>query len=121
MLATGEAIVCAHTFRRTTRESDDRHVRSAHRPNSVSPDIFADYAIFASSEFDPNEYANTVLAGEPYPPQPGSSRPTKTTGLEPAKEDISVAIAKLNYGIDDVSKQIKNVVRLFQFADVVRD
>ena len=35
----------------------------------------------------------------------------KPTGLEPAKEDISVAIAKLNYGIDDVSKQIKNVVR----------
>ncbi|KAH9166239.1 Golgi transport complex subunit 5-domain-containing protein [Lactarius sanguifluus] len=69
-----------------------------------------DYAIFATPEFDPNEYANTVLAGEPYPPQPGSSRPTKITGLEPAKEDISVAIAKLNYGIDDVSKQIKNVV-----------
>ncbi|KAH9023597.1 Golgi transport complex subunit 5-domain-containing protein [Lactarius deliciosus] len=69
-----------------------------------------DYAIFATSEFDPNEYANTVLAGEPYPPQPGSSRPTKISGLEPAKEDISVAIAKLNYGIDDVSKQIKNVV-----------
>lgn len=69
-----------------------------------------DYAIFATPEFDPNEYANTVLAGEPYPPQPGSSRPTKTSGLEPAKEDISVAIAKLNYGIDDVSKQIKNVV-----------
>ncbi|KAH9018023.1 Golgi transport complex subunit 5-domain-containing protein [Lactarius pseudohatsudake] len=69
-----------------------------------------DYAIFATPEFDPNEYANTVLAGEPYPPQPGSSRPAKITGLEPAKEDISVAIAKLNYGIDDVSKQIKNVV-----------
>lgn len=69
-----------------------------------------DYAIFASPEFDSNEYANSVLAGEPYPPQPGSYRPTKTTGLEPAKEDISVAIAKLNYGVDDVSKQIKNVV-----------
>ncbi|KAH9991771.1 Golgi transport complex subunit 5-domain-containing protein [Russula vinacea] len=41
---------------------------------------------------------------------PGSSRPAKPTGLEPAKEDISVAIAKLNYGIDDVSKQIKSVV-----------
>ena len=32
--------------------------------------------------------------------------------MEPAKEDISVAIAKLDYGIDDVSKQIKNVVSL---------
>jgi hypothetical protein len=58
-----------------------------------------------------NEYANAVLAGESYPPQPGSSRPAKLTGLEPAKEDISVAIAKLDYGIEDVSKQIKNVVR----------
>ncbi|KAI0267074.1 Golgi transport complex subunit 5-domain-containing protein [Gloeopeniophorella convolvens] len=69
-----------------------------------------DYAVFASSDFDANEYANAVLAGEPYPSQPGSSKPAKPTGLEPAKEDISVAIAKLNYGIDDVSKQIKNVV-----------
>ena len=53
-----------------------------------------------------------MLAGESYPPQSGSSRPAKLTGLEPAKEDISVAIAKLDYGIEDVSKQIKNVVRL---------
>ncbi|KAH9961505.1 Golgi transport complex subunit 5-domain-containing protein [Russula dissimulans] len=69
-----------------------------------------DYSIFESPQFDANEYANAVLAGEPYPLQPGSSRPAKPTGLEPAKEDISVAIAKLTYGIDDVSKQIKNVV-----------
>jgi hypothetical protein len=69
-----------------------------------------DYTIFESPDFDANEYANAVLAGESYPPQPGSSRPAKPTGLEPAKEDISVAIAKLNYGVDDVSKQIKNVV-----------
>lgn len=69
-----------------------------------------DYTIFESPDFDANEYANAVLAGESYPPQPGSSRPAKPTGLEPAKEDISVAIAKLDYGIEDVSKQIKNVV-----------
>ncbi|KAN0116391.1 Golgi transport complex subunit 5 domain containing protein [Russula decolorans] len=69
-----------------------------------------DYTIFESPDFDANEYANAVLAGESYPPQPGSSRSAKPTGLEPAKEDISVAIAKLDYGIEDVSKQIKNVV-----------
>jgi hypothetical protein len=46
--------------------------------------------------------------------QPGSSKPAKPTGLEPAKEDISVAITKLNHGIDDVSKQIKNVVRFLR-------
>jgi len=39
--------------------------------------------------------------------------------LEPAKEDISVAIAKLNYGIDDVSKQIKNVVRFLRWKSFV--
>ncbi|TFY76638.1 hypothetical protein EWM64_g7374 [Hericium alpestre] len=69
-----------------------------------------DYAVFASGDFDANEYANAILAGEPYPSQPGATKPTKTSGIEPAKEDISVAIAKLNYGIEDVSKQIKNVV-----------
>jgi len=69
-----------------------------------------DYTIFESPDFDAKEYANAILAGEAYPSQPGLSRPTKPTGLEPAKEDISVAISKLNYGIDDVSKQIKNVV-----------
>jgi hypothetical protein len=39
--------------------------------------------------------------------------------LEPAKEDISVAISKLNYGIDDVSKQIKNVVRFPRWISFV--
>ncbi|KAI0044340.1 hypothetical protein FA95DRAFT_1497209 [Auriscalpium vulgare] len=70
----------------------------------------AEYAVFASPDFDANEYANAILAGEPYPAQAGASKPVKLAGVEPAKEDISVAIAKLNYGIDDVSKQIKNVV-----------
>ncbi|KAA1471874.1 hypothetical protein DENSPDRAFT_800169 [Dentipellis sp. KUC8613] len=70
-----------------------------------------DFAVFASADFDANEYANAILAGEPYPPQAGSAaKPTKGPSLQPAREDISVAIAKLNYGIDDVSKQIKNVV-----------
>ncbi|KAJ7072504.1 Golgi transport complex subunit 5-domain-containing protein [Mycena amicta] len=50
-----------------------------------------DYSVFTSTDFDPNEYANAVLAGE-------------------SKEDISVAISKLSAGVDDVSKQIKSVV-----------
>ncbi|EPS96257.1 hypothetical protein FOMPIDRAFT_1062295 [Fomitopsis schrenkii] len=70
----------------------------------------SDYAVFAHPEFEPNEYANAILAGEPYPPQAGKSKPTKTTTFEPANEDISVAIQKLNYSIDDADKQLKNVV-----------
>lgn len=71
--------------------------------------------MFASNDFDPNEYANATLAGEPYPSQSQTGtggKQSAKSGLEPAKEDISVAISKLNFGIDDVSKQIKSVVRV---------
>ncbi|KZT65969.1 hypothetical protein DAEQUDRAFT_813938 [Daedalea quercina L-15889] len=70
----------------------------------------SDYAVFAHPEFEPNEYANAILAGEPYPPQAGKSKPNKAATFEPANEDISVAIQKLNFSIDDVDKQLKNVV-----------
>lgn len=75
--------------------------------------------MFASSDFDPNEYANAVLAGEPYPPQAGKSRTTKSTGLAPANEDISVAISKLNYNIEDADKQLKNVVGALRLSCVM--
>ncbi|KAI0329225.1 hypothetical protein GY45DRAFT_1325329 [Cubamyces sp. BRFM 1775] len=70
----------------------------------------SDYAVFAHPDFDPNDYANAILAGEPYPPQPGKAKPTKNTGLAPASEDVSVAISKLTFSLDDVEKQLKNVV-----------
>ncbi|KIJ67605.1 hypothetical protein HYDPIDRAFT_84403 [Hydnomerulius pinastri MD-312] len=77
--------------------------------------LLADYSVFAIPNFDANEYANAVLAGEPYPPsssvQQIQSKPrTAISILEPAKEDISVAISKLDLGIEDVSKQIKALV-----------
>lgn len=72
--------------------------------------ISVDYAVFALPEFDANEYANAVLAGETYPVQQGKTRPAKNTSFAPANEDISVAISKLNFSIDDVDKQLKNVV-----------
>ncbi|KAI0695938.1 Golgi transport complex subunit 5-domain-containing protein [Cerioporus squamosus] len=70
----------------------------------------SDYAVFAHPDFDPNDYANAILAGEPYPPQPGKNKPAKSTGLAPASEDVSVAISKLTFSLDDVEKQLKNVV-----------
>ncbi|KAJ7502790.1 Golgi transport complex subunit 5-domain-containing protein [Mycena galericulata] len=71
-----------------------------------------DYSVFASSDFDPNEYANAILAGEPYPPsaEVNPKTPAKSTFEPSAKEDISVAISKLSFGVEDVSKQIKSVV-----------
>ena len=81
-------------------------------PESSPP--IPDYAIFASHDFNPNDYAHAVLAGEPYPSQSASRPKAKLSAVESAKEDISVAITKLNSGIDDVSKQLKNVVSLFR-------
>ncbi|KAG9316298.1 hypothetical protein JVU11DRAFT_2329 [Chiua virens] len=71
-----------------------------------------DYAVFAIVNFDANAYANAVLAGEAYPPSSSSQAKQKSSLSvpEPAKEDISVAISKLDIGIDDVSKQIKTLV-----------
>ena len=79
--------------------------RTAHSPH-------ADQSVFGNIDFDPNDYANAVLAGEPYPAQPGKSKPLKSAGLSPANEDISVAIGKLNVGLDDVEKQLKSVVSI---------
>ncbi|PBK95675.1 hypothetical protein ARMGADRAFT_1164211 [Armillaria gallica] len=74
----------------------------------------ADYSVFASPEFDPNDYANAVLAGEPYV-LPSDTRtkpvlPSTKVAETPGKEEISIAISKLTFGVDDVSKQIKALV-----------
>jgi len=82
--------------------------------------VLSDYLVFASPTFDPNDYANAILAGESYPPQSDvkvilkhPSNSTKSAGQDSiAKEDLSVEISKLTLGIDDVSKQIRNLVSL---------
>jgi hypothetical protein len=52
-----------------------------------------------------NEYANAVLAGEVY--SAGRSVALRSS----PKEDVSVVIAKLDAGLEDVSKQLRGVVR----------
>ena len=70
-----------------------------------------DYAVFAIPDFDANAYANAVLAGEAYPTSSSQPKPKPTLSIqEPAKDDISVAISKLDLGIEDVNKQIKVLV-----------
>ncbi|KAF8510569.1 Golgi transport complex subunit 5-domain-containing protein [Hysterangium stoloniferum] len=72
----------------------------------------ADYDVFLRPDFDPNDYANAILAGEPYPP-PSSrlhTQKTRSTTTDLPKEDISLVLTKLNLGIDDVAKQLKTVV-----------
>ncbi|KAG2079304.1 hypothetical protein BDR04DRAFT_1086528 [Suillus decipiens] len=71
-----------------------------------------DYSLFTIPDFDANDYANAILAGEPHPQvhQTQYAKPRTGAALESAKEDISVAISKLDLSIEDVSKQIKCLV-----------
>lgn len=80
---------------------------------------FIDYFVFASSDFDPNEYANAILAADSAYLASESKHSGKGSSLlkgplqdSIAKEDISMAISKLSFGIEDVSKQIRSLVRL---------
>lgn len=80
------------------------HGRQAHALrlscSSVSAHPLPDYSAFASPDFDPGDYANTILA----------TGPKSSAGDLPPKQDASVAISRLTSGIDDVSKQIKQLV-----------
>jgi len=72
----------------------------------------SDYSIFGAPDFSPNEYANAILASDTGLDKPGAkgSHSKSSTQDSVTKEDISVAISKLTFGIDDVSKQIRNLV-----------
>ncbi|KAJ7782875.1 Golgi transport complex subunit 5-domain-containing protein [Mycena metata] len=64
---------------------------------------------------------NTRMQFSQAKPYPASAElypktPAKSTFEPSAKEDISVAISKLNFGVDDVSKQIKSLELLSQAA-----
>lgn len=81
-----------------------------------------DYSIFAASDFSPNEYANAILASDAgldtKTGAKGSGHVISSTHDSVTKEDISVAISKLTFGIDDVSKQIRNLVGVILPVDV---
>lgn len=99
---------------------------------------WTDHSVFAGPDFDPAEYASAVLAGDPrlasstasVPASPSVQASTPSvqasTRLEPsrhastrsvtvvercAREDVSVAIVKMDVGIEDVGRQIKALVR----------
>ena len=73
-----------------------------------------DYSIFSAPDFNPNEYASSILSSESGSEFKSSSKsPAHLKGFgqdSVAKEDISVAISKLTFGIEDVSKQIRHLV-----------
>lgn len=59
-------------------------------------------------DFDINDYANAILAGEPYPQHQTQFAKPRTGAA--SKDDISVTISKLDSSIENVGKQIKSLV-----------
>jgi Golgi transport complex subunit 5 len=103
-------------------------VRDYFMVSSLSLTFLIDYATFAHPSFDANEYANAILAAQPYrittttatdTSAHAKGASTTSTMIDSAgtnKEEISVALAKLSFGIDDVNRQLKNVINVHHEA-----
>lgn len=80
--------------------------------------------VFAADAFDSQSYANAVINNEPY--QPGavasssasaaaagpssSSAAPQASGITTTGGDVTAALAKLNFGIEDLNRQIRHEV-----------
>ncbi|KAI5452220.1 hypothetical protein NCC49_001154 [Naganishia albida] len=93
-------------------------------------DTYIDHAPFVSPKFNVNAYANAILAGEPYDPEaqiPAPPVEPETSAAEPrgkeetdggailsgslnVKGDVALALSKLDYGIDDVTQQLQQII-----------
>ncbi|KAG8831580.1 hypothetical protein FRC17_002896, partial [Serendipita sp. 399] len=99
------------------------HVQTANQTSLFIP-VQTDYSIFAHPSFDANEYANAILAAQPYRISSSVDTSSKIVGTSAGiidstasnKEEISVALAKLSFGIEDVNRQLKNVVNIHHEA-----
>ncbi|CAD6576183.1 MAG: hypothetical protein TREMPRED_001604 [Tremellales sp. Tagirdzhanova-0007] len=78
-------------------------------------DTSVDHKPFLSDRFDVHAYVHAILSGKTYRPDDGDEdgelergRPTE----EKERGDVSVELAKLNYGIEDVTRQIRHEINL---------
>ncbi|KAJ9100674.1 hypothetical protein QFC21_003719 [Naganishia friedmannii] len=98
---------------------------------SMGNRLVLDHAPFISPKFNVNAYANAILAGEPYDPEAQIPAPPVqnegnaalnsnevsegndgaiASGSLNVKGDVGLALAKLNYGIDDVTQQLHQII-----------
>ncbi|KAA1064843.1 hypothetical protein PGT21_016454 [Puccinia graminis f. sp. tritici] len=68
---------------------------------SDSYQIPPEYQVYLDPNFDPQEFANSVLNNEPY---------HSTDISQFASGDVSSVLSKLNMGIEDITKQIRSQV-----------
>ncbi|WVO19992.1 uncharacterized protein IAS62_001282 [Cryptococcus decagattii] len=72
-------------------------------------DTFLDHKPFLSDSFDVHSYTNAVLQGRQYTPDQPQQDNAKEDN-DKADPDVSAELARLNYGIEDVTKQIRQEI-----------
>ncbi|RHZ85683.1 hypothetical protein Glove_63g29 [Diversispora epigaea] len=69
--------------------------------NLPEPDLYIDYKSFLSNNFDPKEYANSTI-----------------NSTSEGDGDITISLAKLSFGIDNLNKQLHDQV-IAHFEDLI--
>ncbi|GMK58813.1 hypothetical protein CspeluHIS016_0602550 [Cutaneotrichosporon spelunceum] len=94
------------------------HVERKLRRRSNVAESFIDSKAFLSDRFDVHDYANAVLQGKAYNPDAGIPRSGVTakegdpgpSRRQEEKGDLGLEVARLNYGIEDVTKQLRQEI-----------
>ncbi|GAA5988884.1 hypothetical protein JCM5350_000996 [Sporobolomyces pararoseus] len=90
-------------------------------PSAPSSDPSIQYSTFLHPSFEPDAFAHAVLKGEDYPPPTTSSEENdelKTSNRNSYTSgggggvggDVSTALSKLNFGIEDLNRQLKQEI-----------
>jgi hypothetical protein len=75
----------------------------------------AEYATFLHPSFEADGFAHAVLNGEDYPPPAEGEEPTGVPAVgfmkglvgEGGTGDVSAALSRLNFGVEDLNRQLK--------------
>ncbi|WWD17827.1 hypothetical protein CI109_102270 [Kwoniella shandongensis] len=76
----------------------------------MSADAFLDHKPFLSDAFDVHAYANAILQGKVYRPDEPEIEEGKTGEKDKGDRDVGSELARLNYGIEDVTKQLRQEI-----------
>nr|XP_018267233.1 uncharacterized protein I303_01218 [Kwoniella dejecticola CBS 10117]OBR89391.1 hypothetical protein I303_01218 [Kwoniella dejecticola CBS 10117] len=75
----------------------------------MSSDTYLDHKPFLSDSFDVHAYANAVLQGRVYRPDEKAEEGVKAD-KEKGDGDVGAELARLNYGIEDVTRQLRQEI-----------
>ncbi|ORY73872.1 Golgi transport complex subunit 5-domain-containing protein [Leucosporidium creatinivorum] len=99
-------------------------------PQPQPADPYTEYATFLHPSFDPNSFAHSIVNNEPYPPPAPATTDAKQRPASPAPAappttatgfmkglgagdqggDVSAALARLNFGVEDLNRQLKQEI-----------